>query len=354
MKQIWWDRVTNASRLKSDIIDALLEEKNILLQYNQSMPWISYFKESIQDEVKIHNADKKFEFIFGVKDPGKYLLESFCKKEKRSEFLPKKGYAKFFTNEDDIVIHDRYFWVTIQCMDELNAWTKLVSEYYQSRNKNKPRAVFILEWAGNEAVYDAKGIVTYSFDEYIGEYDRIVFAVLAASAVKESSFIRTYLAELLANVVENDIELCAECVGKYRDFLKSPHACIQKIMQNRSKQDEDNYRFKEHGEDEDKKVHHAIWRSQIKTIYPFIEEYRGKFVEKHAKAVSDNLPIRTELGEVYENVQEVELGTLCYLAASGKIKLSPEEHSKLKRFKDARNDLSHLRILTKEKIEGLL
>lgn len=350
MREIWWSQVTNAVRYVTEIKQSLLEEKSILLKYTNGMPWRDQLEETIVEAVKLQNSEKKFVKIPIVSNPGEYLLNEFCKKEKRAEYRPTKGYAKFFAESDEIVLHDRYFWVQIDDVSCLNNWMKFVSDYIKERGKKDNIAVFILEWAGNELVSVKKGIRIFSFDDYVGEYDRIVFAVLSSSSIKENSFVKNYIAELVANVSGNDIELCAECIWHYKEFLENSWKLIQTIIAEKVRSDGTDFCYTKTAEE----VKHLIWLAQIKTVYPYLEEYRENFVQKHANEISKRLPIQTSYGETYTDPKDVELGTLMYMAGCNNLVLSTSEYEKLKKYKEARNKLSHLIALTIEEIRELL
>lgn len=350
MNSIWWNQVTNAVKYVTDIKENILEEKSILLKYTTGMPWRNQLEETVIEAVKLQNADKKFVSIQMVEEPGEYMLKEFCKKEKRAEFRPSKGYAKFFAESNDIVLHDRYLWVQVDTLAGLEKWMSFVGSYLKERGKKSNKAVFILEWCGSGQIPVKRGIKVLTFDDYIGEYDRIVFAVLASSDIREIPFIKIYIAELLANVVDNDIELCAECVRQYKEFLETPLSFIHRIIAEKSRSDGSDFTY----EKTEKEVDHLIWLSQIKTVYPYLEEYREDFVQRHALAISKQLPIQASYGETYTDPKDVELGTLIYMAGTGCLSLSVSEYEKLRVFKEARNKLSHLIALDIKEIRNLL
>ena len=89
-----------------------------------------------------------------------------------------------------------------------------------------------------------------------------------------------------------------------------------------------------------------IWLSQIRSVYPMIEEYREDFVNKHWKAIDASLPIESSFGEMCNDPQDLELGTLVFMVGCGRLYLEQREYSCLYRFKEARNRLSHLSTLT--------
>lgn len=350
MEYVWWNQVTNAVHFISDIKNCLLEEKSVLLKYSYTIPWYDLFVDILKEGVAEQNAEKKFVDIPIVKEPGEYLLSEFCKKEKRAEYRPAKGYSKFFAEAEDIVLHDRYLWIRVDTKECLEKWQDFISEYIKERGKNKNKAVFLLEWSEKKPVPLKKGIRVLSFDDYLGEYDRIVFAVLASSDIKENVFIKNYIAELVSNISGNDIELSAECIKGYKDFLEDPSHFIEEVINNKTRSDGTAY----HYENDVDTIQHLIWLSQIKTVYPRLEEFREAFVEKYANAIANNLPIQTSYGETYDDPKDVELGTLMYMVGNRNLSLNSSEYENLKNHKEARNKLSHLTALSIAEIRKLI
>lgn len=353
MEGLWWNQVTNAVKLVSDIERCLLEEKSLILMYSTTMPWREKFEESIRGAVKLHDPDKKFEKVPIVDDPGEHLLKEFCKKEKRAEYRPSKRHAKFFAASDDIVLHDRYLWVKTDTEACLEKWLDFVSEYIKERGKEDKKAVFILEFPNSTCTHirkGIKGIKVFSFDDYIGEYDRIVFSVLASSTVKENIFLKDYLTELVSNVAGNDIELCAECILEYKSFMAAPGELIKKTVEEKVRSNGERFVFRINEEE----IEHLIWLAQIKTVYPKLEEYREGFVSRYLDQIAKNLPIEAAYGEVYTDPKDVELGTLAYMAQRKMMSLDKAEFDKLLRYKDARNSLSHLKALSIEEVKKLI
>ena len=350
MDQIWWERVPNAIAFITDITQSLLDEKSVVIQSEQKIPWYDTMASQVKDTVMQQDSSRRFEVIRNVDDPGPYLLQEFCKPEKRATYRPAKGYAKFFAESDDIVLHSRYLWVHTKSTKMLETWVGFVSEYIKNRGKNKESAVFILEWQGEKTTISKKGIHAFSFDDYINEYDRIVFSMLASSSVKEGPGIKNYLAELASNIAGNDIELCAACIGRFKEFLKEPYSVIRKIVDNEYRSDGGTFSYKGTAES----VIHDIWLAQIKTIYPLIEEYRERFVRQHEKAIAKELPFTSSYGETYDDPKDVELGTLVFMADNCLLHISSDEYFLLKQYKDARNKLSHLNVLSVDAIRNLI
>ena len=349
MEEIWWERIPNALAFISDIVDALINEKSIVLQYSSEIPWYRYMVCKIKEEVDSKDFLKNFEDIEATNDPGRYMLEEYCKYEIRAKYRPTKSYARFLAENDDIVLHQRYLWIHSSSMEEVNAWQDVVSEYLKCRPNDKERAVFIIECNDGDPIRPRKGIKPISYDRYISDYDRSLFAMLSSSTVPERPIIKSYLAELSAIVLGNDIELCAECLKDYSSFLEDAYLRIEKVIEDSCKSDGTSFNFPYSREE----IKNSIWRAQIKTIYPLLEEYREDFVKRYRPAIQKELPITSSFGEQYAEVEEVELGTLAFMADSGRLFLSDKESKALHTHKDARNKLSHLNILSFEEIQHL-
>ena len=160
--QIWWKQVPNVRLFAETALNNLLDEKSVLLYDTQSLPWRQSFESQIMQDLKILDSAKAFEKLADIDEPGQYILSHYCKAEKRAQYRPSKSYAAFLAENDDIVLHERYLWVTLASTEQLQAWTDFVSEYVSIRGRKKISAVFILEWLDGISLSRKKGIVPLS------------------------------------------------------------------------------------------------------------------------------------------------------------------------------------------------
>ena len=153
----------------------------------------------------------------------------------------------------------------------------------------------------------------------------------------------------MTSIAGNDIELMSAIVNNYDDFIRSPYESLLELVNKFEYSDGSISTLRI----EKNSVNHAIWKSQIKIVYPLIEEYRKSFVEKHRSNIKLGLPIdASDGGQVFEP-EEVELGGLVYLTGIKSLILPDREYHELISFKDARNTLSHLGILSFDEIKAL-
>lgn len=349
MDNLWWLKVPNAISLINCISDALLEENNILLYHEHPIPWRYTFVRLVKEYVRENNSSKVFEMIKSVSNPGKYLLDEYCKAEKRATYRPSKGYAAFFAESDDIVIHNKFFWVLMDNSEEINAWISFVSDYYKHRPDGKETATFILECSGDVVPNKRKGINIVNIDDYINEYDKTVFATLLAAELDEPVIVKNYLTELMTCFAGSDIELMAEIINCYSELIERPYETLRDLAFSFVHTDGSQQKLM-FGEAE---IEHFVWKSQIKILYPLIEEYRKGFVERHSSDIKTGLPIESADGEQIFEPEEVELGGLVYLTGIKTLLLSEREYDRLVMFRDARNKLSHLGTLSWANIKSL-
>lgn len=349
MERIWWERVPNALNFVSAAVNHLLQEKSVVIQYGGALPWRDFFLCAVQNALQQNDCSKSVRSIPHTGEPGLFLLETFCPAEKRAAYRPSKSYAKFLAESSDVVLHGHYIFAAAETDDELRHWEDFISEYVRERGRGRERAGFMILYHGPRLLSLKRGVNCLSFDEAVTEYDRIVFATLAAASLGSAPLIRSYLTELAANLLGSDVELCAACVRRADDFLQDPCRLIQEIAAAQARSDGAPFCF----DQPETEVSALIWRAQIRSIYPLLEEYRERFIERHYTELKRLLPIEAAPGEIYSEPEDLELGKLVYLAGAQKLSLKPEEYDRLEKYKNARNSLSHLSPLSYADIRAL-
>lgn len=352
MDKIWWNHIIKAHKFMEDIVNTAVEGKSVLLSLPEEMPWKKTFLESIEEQLKQKNFKNSFEYITCPEEEvGLFLLNKYCRKEKRASYRYGISYAEFLGQCDDIVLNDRYIWVHDIPLSKCDEWLDFVAEYNKNVKEKTP-AIFILEVQdGGSLGKSKKGIRKLAFDQNISAYDRFAFCALSASDSNTcKEYLRPYLAELVSAVCKDDIELCAECVRKGTLFLKDPETAINQIISEEHRSNGERFTYSHSGE-----LKTLIWETQIKTVFPVIERYRSYFIQKYGNRIRKVLPISNSNGQVVSSPEDVEIGTMIYLVGNGNITLSGNaEYTELERFRDARNKLAHLNILDSETVDMIL
>ena len=89
-------------------------------------------------------------------------------------------------------------------------------------------------------------------------------------------------------------------------------------------------------------------------MFPAIEKYRSYFIKKYYDVIGSALPISSSYGELVDKPEDVEIGTLLYLAGNGTIPVNPNEYSELEQYRNSRNKLAHLNILESHAVDFIL
>ena len=353
MDKVWWNHITKAHKFIEDIVSSAMEGKSVILSLPENAPWRNTLMELVEEQFKRENFKNAFEdIVCPDEEVGLFLLNKYCKKEKRASYRYGITYAEFLGQCDDIVLNDRYIWVHDIPENKCEEWLNFIVEYNKNVKEKTP-AIFILEVHENSFINKArKGIRKLSFNKNINAYDRFAFCALTAgdsNSCKE--YLCQYFAELVASVCKDDIELCAECVRKGNQFLQNPEETLKQIISESSRSDGKKFTYSQTSEE----LKTLIWEAQLKNIFPVIEKYRSYFVKKYNDNIRMALPISNSYGQKVITPEEVEIGILIYVVGIGSIHLNNYcEYQKLERMRDARNKLAHLKTLDFDSVDQIL
>lgn len=334
------------------VADDILNNKNLILSFPKSIPWRDTMYEMIDGILRRENPE--YRLVFNdcpTNNVGQFLLEEYCKKEKRASYRYGISYAAFLAQSEGIVLNSRYVWIKNVSAEKLDEWCEFITDYIKNLPKNKAHAVFILETSDSHSRPKAiKGLNCLSFNESINSYDKFTFCALASTDIDIKSYLRPYLAELVSTVCKDDIELCSFCIEAWKDFLSDPYRTLEYIIRTKRHSDDTPFDI-----DMNRTVMDSlIWEGQIKLLFPAIERYRSCFVKKHLSSIESVLPIENVFGEIISNPLDVELGLLIQLAGMKKLSLSNSEYEMLDQYRHARNDLAHLSVLDFSRVETIL
>lgn len=351
MDRLWWNHITKAHKFLDDIVMSAVQERSIMLFLPENVPWKSTLAELVEEQLKFENPKNGFEIIrCPDEEVGVFLLNRYCKSERRATYRYGMTYAAFLGKCKDIVLNDRYIWVYDIPKSKYEEWQDFIIEYNKNVSEKTP-AVFILEIYDENFVNRAKkGITKIIFDQNIGPYDKFAFCALASTNNSCKDHMRPYLAELVSSICSEDIELCAECVEADDLFLEDPIGVINSIIFAGVRSDGRAYGFSK----TNKEIEKIIWEIQLRNVFPVIEKYRSYFISKYKKCIMKALPITNSYGEKVVNPEDVEIGTLVYMVGSGTIFLENWEYEELDSFREARNKLAHLNVLDLKNVEMIL
>ncbi len=355
MDRIWWNHIIKANKIIQDVVDSAAQFKSVILMLPDNTPWKNTMEDIIQDKLKQINPNNSYEYFVASenKPAGELVFDKFCSVAEKDKYNRRKqSVAEFLGKNQNIVLNDRTIWVRSIPAEKAIEWISFVNDYckYCISAKAKSPAIFILEIPDSAIVNNTyKHLTKISFSNNIDTYDRFAFCTLIASGNACRSYIRPYIAEIAANIGKNDIELSAMCVSYGEKLAENTLDVLEEIVYRGERSD--GSQFEKDGIED---IADIIWETQIKYVFPCIERYRKEFILRYTNAIENELPIENSYGEAVTNPSEVEIGTLWYMVASGKIQPLSEDKEVLEMCRKARNQLAHNTVLPFSDVEYIM
>jgi len=353
MENVWWEQVTHANAFIHEIVSEVLNDKSVILVLPEHTPWDYCLRDNVENALSRENSSKSMKVIDSPHEKvGEFMLNRYCCEEQRLQYRVCKTHAEFLAGCEDTVLNSYYIWVRNIPENLFPEWINFLSDYHKNISPERESAVFILETCDPKIrMKFVKGVSNVSYGAMVNTFDAYTFCILASSDAADEIYKKNYLAELVYSICGEDIELCAECIRQGTAFSEDPAGILARILETTCRSDGSSFVL-----DLDKlNLDKRIWKTQMKMLFPMIEDYRGEFVERYRKQIDCQLPFRNSSNDiVFSEPEEVEIGTLSFMAASKLINIDTKEHTRLHQFKEARNTLAHLKTLSLEEVYHIL
>lgn len=338
----------NPVRSFEKLASALSDENDVLVFCKDQIPWKEDFFDKIQKELGDITVFRFFKIIKSEKNtpPGQTVLDNLCSHEIQAGYWPDQTYAQYLSGLEDIPLNSLYVWVEgISSEDELSRWLGFVNDYKKlSEGCQNSRAVFILECVGAFS-FETKSKYFVSINMTPDEFDRHMFCMVNTFEVNCSYALKQYIAELAFNLAGDNIELCGLLAKQGMELVHQPHITYQNVcekLQITGDLKKDNSRL-----DRD------IIVSQMRTVFPMLEQRRYMFIEKYVKGIEKILPVKNSLDELVKDPFELELSTLVHIVNLNLVIFSDEDKSNLRICREIRNKIAHNERVKGKDIETL-
>ena len=328
--EIWWSRLVNSVRFIDNVINTLAEEKSVIMNFQGNVPWLDDMLYFLEQKLVFMTETRSFETHDASEirtTPGKYLFERFCSEEERKKYWPSrdKCYERFLATNNNTPLNRRIICITNINSSNITSWLKTITEYLENRNSEE-RGIFILV-VQKVNTYESKLMGNILYSDYVTDYDCLMLCLTILSSEKGSSLQKQYVSEIADNIAEGDVETAGILATAGIKLAKSPLETANEILQ------ENNI----HIPNLQYQVTTAVWKAQIKLVFPCIEDFRSEIIQKYQVKLQKSLH--------NNKVTEIEIGQLFFICAKGKF-ISKSEFDLLSRMRDARNCLAHRNTLT--------
>jgi hypothetical protein len=354
---IWWNWISNPSRVLNAILADLSEQRAVVL--TGAIPWEAYFRACISTTMQDDNhiiatlVDGK---RFDAANAGEALLEQFGAPDVENNYRPGMGGTVSDYLRANGVLNGRLIWVRDVPMKSLSLWTAFLKEYLsKSYARDMFEGLFILTCAEDErGEYATKKhgerIAVYHMAREIDFYDVFSFAMM--SFREKSGGGRT--------LKQYSAWCAAFC---FRRFVELVPLFLREVSFSENMLDALSHFFARHNLKMDaKQLENYIWQAQIRVFFPIIETLRVKLVEKYSgelTVILHSTDVQWHEQKI-DNLYDVELGLLVYFAHYYKnetdrlLYLPDGDYACLMLLYDCRNMLAHLKVIPSEGISGLV
>lgn len=155
----------------------------------------------------------------------------------------------------------------------------------------------------------------------------------------------TYVTDLLFSFFGYKVERIPDYIER-GDFEKdSPIDIFKAVTQSGNS---DYYMYMDEIE-----LNHRLWQSQLRILFPILEQWRIDFIKKYYHVLESCLPIE-QFKETIDDPIELEYGTIYYLFSKKQLKLSAHEYENLCFLRNVRNKLAHMQVCDIQEVNRIL
>ena len=348
----WWEQIQGPKKYIDAIFATIARQESVCLFLPKDTPWryemIQLLIMNLRREQGYYKPDPIDDNL--GREPGDIILDEYCSEESKNKFRSRKGYARFFANDDTCRMHSRIVIIEAKNKTRLNKWIRLAKEYHCESRERRQKGLYIIISSQKEVISSGDGLVCLSYEEYVSLIDCYLMNLLMITSQNGLSdgMIR-YGAQLALDVCKKNVELSADILcTDINGFLNNPYKMIESQYNMYYNQG----LIEEKTEIQQRDIERSIWRAQHTVIYPILEDYREQLVDKYYDAISSLLPIKALYGDKIEDPYSFDLGLLYYYRIS--LHLTEHELEKLEYFHKMRNKLAHLAPLSFSDVKRLL
>ena len=341
--ELWWSRLVNSVRFLDDIKDAVIEGKSVIMNFSDSIPWFDDLTEALEQKLSFMTDTRSFAYddVSSVTtEPAEYLFTNYFTESERKKYWIDESYEQFMAENNNTTLNHKILCITGINSDNAAPWLKTVSEYLEYRNSEE-RCIFIL-FVRQANTIGSKLISNFQYSDYVTDYDCLMLCLTLMSSEKCRSVQKQYISELASSIAGNNVEIAGLLAKEGLSLAEDPYGTASQVLW------DNDIKITNLSE----VVETAVWKAQIKLVFPRLEDFRRNLVQKYNDKIKMQLPITSSSGERIEKPSDVEIGPLFSIAGKGKF-LEKSEFDMLCKMRDARNMLAHSESIKFDKLKEL-
>lgn len=366
--ELWWERTYGPSKILEQLKEVQIGERAVVLSFPADFSFLHELRTFVQNEWGM--LDDEIEVLFfdctesrNQDSFDERLAETVAPKE----FMRKEGgsVARWIIRKG--YLEGRVLWIKGVDEREKSEAIRFAEEYGRKGDKGLVVLELMMQFLPKTGLkireiafsINDTDMETYAINLFHQKYDE-----------KEKNFppyIYRYLSMLTTALCRTDAELASEFVKEYDFWLSEPREVLEEIReggylpsqrgQNRfDGQEEHIFYLMEH---EPKDIDRLVWRAQIQSVFPVLEDIRRALIDRYYGFWSNCLEeievYDMNAGEERERIVSpvgLELAQLkyCLRHACDSSCVNREDYDNMLELPSFRNKLAHLEILTREEI----
>ena len=342
--ELWWTRLVNSVRFLDAVKDELFNGKSVVMSFDNEIPWQDFMVETLEQQLSFLTETHMFKIhdVSDVKDkPGEFLFKNYCSEYDRTHnYWPSMTYEAFLASNQNSPLKHRVVCISGVTSANANAWLKTVNDYLDCCN-DEEHGVFVLITQGMPTA-SSKYVETVRYTDYVSEYDCLMLCMTVLSSEKCTPEQKRYVSEAASSIARGNIHVAGALASAGYQLALSPYEtasyalreCDVKIISLHER------------------VKVGIWKTQIKLVFPKLEDFRREIIIKYKTKLQEYLPITSSSGERVDKATDLELGQLYFICGKSSI-LEKKEFEMLKKMREARNKLAHQDVLTITQLKEL-
>lgn len=371
LESFWWREVAGPSGFVTQIVNGLLEYRNVLIRLPDDLAWRHEMRNAFREAMETTpGLESLFLEVTDVSEDGRnlspsdYVLERFVLASDRLRYRRARESVQSYLLDHGL-LQNRVVWIKGVARGMAASWAEFISGW-------QPRSVtdglFVVE-DREETHARVPWVRELDFLPYSDETSVRLFCWSMLSGLSFrglGSRWRKYAVALLANLCEGDVEVAAALAEgldiRSDDPLDTVRAIATSSQFERRGVAGSSHVLALAREGRLSELRARVWAAQLETLFPLIENERVSVIESLDDALRERMETEEvrQFGKVIESPMDMELGTLVHLMGSGSanggepLVRDRERRGRILLLWRCRNLLAHRETCAPEQVAALL
>jgi hypothetical protein len=382
----WWESIRGPAAFIGAIVENLRSKHFVMLYVPEDLPWRKQLRSSAESALRGYENDLMIDYIDwrdecpDAADISSFLLKKYADSAAQNGYRVASGKTIQQYMIDCDVLKDRVLWIKGVDEGQEALWVSFCADY---RPASIHDGLLVIELY-NSAVSNknvSSQIKTLDYDDYVTDYDALLFDNLLAAEKNLTVLWKQYAAWVVSALCERDVEISERIIHE-ADFSKDDVIVLteqiaqSEIFEKRrmSEKLKPSHPFSIIRSGNLQELKRRIWKAQLQLIFPLIEIERLNFIAKWKTHIEEAVSVPyldiqsggartlTQYDEYLSNAADAEIGTIGRMMRLRRFD-EPDEYllylpdendrKRLNLLHEMRNNLAHMKSCAVEQVKDL-